>query len=260
MTSLDMVADDWSAAEAAAHRAGVQLSESEDMTELRAVSALLESVWGRSHEGVPVHSEVLRGLAHAGGAMTLAHDADGVVVGTALLAVATPPGSTYSMIAAVAPGTADRGIGRAVKLRQRAWALGQGHESIRWTFDPLVGRNARVNLVTLGAEAVEYERSFYGQMRDDLNGEDESDRLVVEWRLPAPRAVRAAPGSSTHRDGPGEDSAVLREGPDGEPMLRHDGKDRWCRVPLDVVALRRGRPQDASQWRRHPRGLHRGLR
>lgn len=237
------------AAESAARRAGVTVTEAGDNESLRASSALLESVWGRNAEGVPVNSEVLRSLVHAGGCVTIARDADGGLAGTAVLAVAAPAGSTYSMIAAVAPGTSDRGVGRAVKLRQRAWALQQGHRTMRWTFDPLVSRNARFNLVKLGAEAVEYESAFYGRMTDRLNGDDDSDRLVARWRLGSRRTVAATEGTAVDLPGPDVAADVLRAGPDRKPMLRQDHRGLWCRVPSDIVELRRRAPREASRWR-----------
>jgi predicted GNAT superfamily acetyltransferase len=122
-----------------------------------------------------------------------------------------------------------------------------------WTFDPLVSRNARFNLVALGATAGEYEPAFYGVMTDDLNGTDDSDRLVAHWDLDSPRAVAAAEGRRAVD--PGREGAVVRgEGPDGHPMLLEGALDgvqvRWCRVPTDVVALRQERPGEASEWRK----------
>ena len=52
---------------------------------------------------------------------------------------------------------------------------------IVWTFDPLVRRNALFNLARLGARTTRYEVDFYGPVRDAINGEDDTDRLVVEW-------------------------------------------------------------------------------
>ena len=61
----------------------------------------------------------------------------------------------------------------------------------RWTFDPLVARNAWFNLGKLGAVADAFGRAFYGEMTDEINAGDRSDRLVVRWDLdpdPAPRS------------------------------------------------------------------------
>jgi predicted GNAT superfamily acetyltransferase len=236
-------------ADEAARRAGVSVAETESMPELREISSMLEAVWGRGPEGVPIGSELMRSLAHAGGAVTVARAADGTLAGAAVLTPAAPAGATYSLIAAAAPGAADRGVGRALKLRQRAWALGQGHRVMRWTFDPLVGRNARFNLVRLGAEAGEYAVSFYGRMIDDINGADESDRLVAHWQLDGDRAAAAAAGTQPPPPPPTADAEVLADGPDGRSMALRDVSGLWFRVPQDIVELRRSDPEQATSWR-----------
>jgi hypothetical protein len=145
----------------------LKVSEAESIEELRAASALLEAIWGRTAEGVPVHSEVMKGLVHAGGCVTVARNDGGALIGAAVLSPAAPAGEAYSLIAGVAPGANDRGIGRALKLRQRKWALEHGFTHMTWTFDPLVARNARFNLARLGAVAGEFEsavRSFLGAL------------------------------------------------------------------------------------------------
>ncbi len=232
------------AAEVAASRAGVQVSEVEEMAAMRGVSLLLETVWGRSPEGVPLNSELLRSVAHAGGSVTVARDQAGELAGAAAL-VCSPGDSTYSLIAAARAGGHDRGIGHALKLRQRQWALERGMHTMRWTFDPLVSRNARFNLTKLGAVTRDYQEQFYGRMSDDINGDDEADRLVAVWRLDAPRTVAASEGTAPEPVGPDPDTAtVLSVGPDGAPMHVACGEVTWCRVPEDVVQLRHGRSAD----------------
>jgi predicted GNAT superfamily acetyltransferase len=238
--------------------------EAVSVGELREASALLEMVWGRTGEGVPVNSEVMKSLVHAGGCVTVARDGDGRVVGAAVLSPAAPAGAAYSLIAGVAPGMNDRGIGRALKLRQREWALEHGFTQMAWTFDPLVARNARFNLARLGAVAQEYEVAFYGRMSDDLNGDDESDRLVARWSLAGGRAAAAAAGTAPdHGDsrpagnGPDDGGETLRDAPDGGPLLRRDPAGLWCRVPADIVALRRADQALASRWRRAVRDVFR---
>ena len=63
-----------------------------------------------------------------------------------------------------------------------------------WTFDPLVRRNAYFNTVKLAARPVEYLVDFYGEMTDEINAGQGSDRLLVEWPLLAPEVVSAAAG------------------------------------------------------------------
>lgn len=248
-SAFDVVAQAERAAEAAGRLSGVTLGEVEDMAELRAVSSLFESVWGRTPEGVPVNSEVLRSLVHAGGCVTTALDQNGALLGAAALTLAEPAGSTYSLIAAVSPAAVDRGVGRAVKLRQRAWALQRGYASMVWTFDPLVSRNARFNLAKLGAVARQYAVGFYGEMSDRINGADEADRLVATWLLDSPGVVAASEGIAADPAGPAQDAEALADGPDGMPLARFDTTGLWVRVPSDVVELRGTDPSAAQQWR-----------
>lgn len=235
-------------AHSAAQRAGVATREVVDMAELRSASALFVAVWGTSPEGAPVHSEMMLELAHAGGCVTGAYEgAD--LVGAAVLGVARPAGSTYGFLAAAAPGRASGGVGRALKLRQRAWALQRGLTTMRWTFDPLVARNARFNLTRLGARATTYEFAFYGRMSDAVNGDDDADRFVAHWRLDSPHVASRAAGEATPERTPSADADVVADGPDGAPMALRDDVGLWCRVPTDVVELRRTDPAQASAWR-----------
>jgi predicted GNAT superfamily acetyltransferase len=95
---------------------------------------------------------------------------------------------------AVDPAARGRGIGVALKLRQRATCLEHGVDEIRWTYDPLIRRNARMNLVRLGAEVIAYRPDFYGELRDTISAGDRSDRFEVRWRLGSPRTRRALAG------------------------------------------------------------------
>jgi len=237
------------AATTTSRRAGVVVRTVDDVEGLRAVSELLTSVWGRTPEGVPMPSDVLIGLTHAGGCTTAAFDASGGLVGASVLALAAPHGTTYSLIAAVAPGGTDRGVGHAVKLHQRVWALRHGHRRMIWTFDPLVSRNARFNLTKLGAVADEYAAGFYGRMADEINGGDEADRLVATWQLDSRRAIAASEGTATHPVGPTDGASSLSDGPDGEAMLVQDPSGLWLRVPTDIVELRRRDAPRAGLWR-----------
>lgn len=236
------------AADAAAARAAVHVAAVEGIEELRRVSDLFADVWGRTAEGVPITSELMRSLVHAGGLVSVATaPASGGLVGAAVLGRAEP-GACYSYIAAAVPGAGDRGVGFALKQQQRAWALARGLRRMSWTFDPLVSRNARFNLTKLGARVRVYEPAFYGQMSDAINGDDVADRLVVDWRLDSPAAVGASQGHVEEPDEP-LPADHRADGPDGLPAWAEAEDARWLRVPTDIVALRRRDPDQASRWR-----------
>ncbi|MFI6248387.1 chorismate synthase [Streptomyces sp. NPDC051016] len=216
---------------------GVGIRTVHDVAGLAAVTDYFSDVWQTPRTAPPYPAEVLHSLVHAGGAVHAAYD--GTRLAGAAVAVFGPDRDTYSLVAA-----ADQGLGYAVKRAQRAWALERGATTMRWTFDPLVGRNARFNLAKLGATGTEYLVDFYGPMADGVNDGDESDRLTVTWDLTADAVPSGAPLV------PG-DAPASHRGPDGEVLARRDPGDRavWCRVPEDVVRLRAADPALALRWR-----------
>src|SRR5262249_7464429 len=97
------------------------------------------------------------------------------------------------MLAVLEPWQA-RGVGFALKLAQRAAALDAGVSDMRWTFDPMLLRNARFNLVKLGTVGTRLLRDFYGDREDELNRGERSDRFEVSWPLLAERVRSAVAG------------------------------------------------------------------
>src|SRR5438105_5048168 len=145
------------------------------------VNRVIRSTWGE-HSTMP--PELLRAF-QAGGDAPIGAVAEERVVGFAL-GFLGPEGNSvhlHSHMLAVLPDARRSGVGYALKLAQRAWALDAGVSLARWTFDPLQARNARFNLVKLGAQADRFHRHFYGEMEDDLNRGDRSDRLEARWDL-----------------------------------------------------------------------------
>jgi predicted GNAT superfamily acetyltransferase len=113
------------------------------------------------------------------------------LVGAAFAFPATNNGlHLHSHMTAVLPEFRDKGVGYALKIDQWNWAKKNTYSHLSWTFDPLVRRNAKLNIVKLGVDISDYFPNFYGDMPDALNAGDESDRLMVFWRtdLDAPKA------------------------------------------------------------------------
>ncbi|WP_030321091.1 chorismate synthase [Streptomyces sp. NRRL B-3229] len=238
----------------------VSIRTVQEVAGLDAVSAYFGEVWRTPPTAPPYPAEVLRSLVHTGGAVHAAHEGDRLT-GAAVAVFGAPAAKeAYSLIAAAEPGR-----GQLVKQAQRAWALGLGARTMRWTFDPLVARNARFNLVKLGATGTEYVVDFYGPMTDGVNGGDESDRLTVTWDLtargtPYDGGARPYGGGDRDRDSSDRDfdsgerdaAPATHRGPDGASLARRDLADLriWCRVPDDVVKLRAADPELALRWRR----------
>ncbi|MBO0772109.1 MAG: GNAT family N-acetyltransferase, partial [Actinobacteria bacterium] len=181
----------------AAARAGVTVRALAAAADLRRVAELFARIWDAPDQP-PVPHDLLRSLAHAGGAVHAAFRG-GQLAGAAA-AVFGPPAtaSCYSLIAGVSPGSEGRGCGLALKLAQREWALRAGAATMTWTFDPLLRRNAWFNLARLGARVTGYLVDFYGEIADGVN-DQETDRLAVCWKLQAALPPRPGPSAARHR-------------------------------------------------------------
>jgi predicted GNAT superfamily acetyltransferase len=241
------------AARSAAERAGVAVREVEAPDELRGACRLLAEVWG-TDEGHLLSPELARALSHAGSYLAVAESRAGSSLEAVLTGfLGTRDGELYlhSHVLGVLPSLRHRGIGFALKLHQRAWALQRGLRLIAWTFDPLVARNAYFNVAKLGGEVVRYYVDFYGPMTDAINRGDESDRVLLAWRLDAPLLENEA--------GVAPDPVpALTVGPDGGPERRPappPGSTVACHVPPDIDALRADRPDLAARWRREVRAV-----
>ncbi|MDX6738732.1 hypothetical protein [Actinocorallia sp. A-T 12471] len=227
-------------ADAAAGAAGVRVESVADPARLHAVARLLADVWETPPGADPLPADVLRSLAHAGGAVHAAYGPQSMIGASAAIWGPPEDRDVYSMIAGA--HRTGGGVGYALKLAQRAWAMERGAATITWTFDPLIRRNAWFNLVKLGATAPEYTADFYGPMNDVFNAGDESDRLTVRWRLAAFRPGRAT--DPAPRPSPEPSLA-----PDGMPYVARQGDAVWCRVPEDILAVRAADPARALGWR-----------
>jgi predicted GNAT superfamily acetyltransferase len=239
----------WRAARSAGDAAGVSLLELTEPADVARVYSVIEQVWG-PEQGVP--PELLRAFQHAGVALYGARSEDrfvGFVLGFLGFAGGI---HLHSHMLAVVPGQEGHGAGYALKLAQRAACLDQGIDEIRWTFDPLVARNAWLNLGKLGTVAYRYFPGFYGEMTDRLNRGDRSDRFEVRWVLTSERVDRAIAGRPARPSSPGKpvlvaegDPAVPRPASTGSPP----GPGTTVQIPRDHQAIKARDPALASSWR-----------
>jgi len=144
-------------------------------------------VWpGSDAEILPVH--ILLTFAHNGGLVLGAYEAEdliGLLVGfPGLYPLPDGPQPKHcSHLLGVHPDYQSTGIGFALKRAQWQMLRKQGLALATWTYDPLLSRNAYLNIARLGAVCNTYLVNFYGEMRDGLNASLETDRLQVDWWL-----------------------------------------------------------------------------
>jgi len=176
--------------------------------------------------GTEITPNLLQAMIHSGAYLSGAF-IDGECVGAAFAFPATTGGPhLHSHMTAVIDKFRDKGIGHALKVDQYKWAKQNNYKEITWTFDPLVARNAKLNILKLGVDISAYYPNFYGDMPDELNAGDESDRVMASLKIvgdaPTPRTAISAP----------DKSAVL------------------IAIPNDIVAVRVKDIAENLRWRR----------
>ncbi|MDH2424329.1 GNAT family N-acetyltransferase [Sphaerisporangium sp. TRM90804] len=242
--------------EAAARRCGVQVRELRELAEFELVFALFDDIWKAEPGNAPISVELMRAFSHSGNYVTGAFDGT-TMVGASVAFLADPPGR--ALHSHVTGTTVGRGVGFALKLHQRAWALARGLDRVSWTFDPLVRRNAYFNITKLGGRPEAYLPAFYGAMEDLINAGDESDRLLLAWRLGEPHVAAACSGAARPPRVPPGAVVALADERDLPVAGGTRGRVLLVATPHDVEALRRAAPAAAKAWRYAVRDVLGGL-
>ena len=191
---------------------------------------IFDKTWAMD-SGTEITPNLLQAMVHSGAYLSGAF-VDGNCVGAAFAFPATTGGlHLHSHMTAVLDSFRDKGIGYALKVDQYKWAKLNNYKEITWTFDPLVARNAKLNILKLGVDISAYYPNFYGDMPDELNAGDESDRVMASLKVvgdvPTPKTAITTP----------DKSAVLIAIPEDIVAIR--GKDlvenlRWRRTVRDA--------------------------
>jgi chorismate synthase len=152
----------------------------------------------------------------------------------------------WSHMLAVAEPYRDQGIGRRLKDHQRAQLRALGVGRMLWTFDPLVARNAHLNLQRLGARVVAYVRDMYGETPMSKTASViGTDRFVIEWELTGERGTRCPPPPEAALT----DAPLIATVDDPLPSV---GTVRVA-VPNDIQDLKARDPDAAQAWRAQTR-------
>ena len=159
-----------------------------ERSELAEAVQLQKVIWGFADiELLPVRLFVV--ATKVGGQVFGAFDGERMVGFLLAIPGVKPGGKSYlhSHMMGMLPEYRDRGIGRALKVRQREEAMKAGVELVEWTFDPLEVRNAHFNIERLGAVVRRYVLNQYGTTTSKLHGGLPTDRCVAEWHITSDR-------------------------------------------------------------------------
>ncbi|WP_200331601.1 GNAT family N-acetyltransferase [Leucobacter sp. L43] len=146
--------------------------------EFRAAAALYVDVFQYRAPEFALNPNLLSALAQNGGSSVGVFTSHEELVGFAYGFAGRDTDGTefhYSQAATVDPRFQGRGVGRMLKHLQAEVAEHWGHRTMRWTFDPLLARNAHFNFDSLGASGIAYLPDYYARAG--------TDRILVEWVL-----------------------------------------------------------------------------
>lgn len=240
-------------AERAARDAGLTVRAAESVSDLQALIAVGEDIWGPN--GTLAINE-MRAVAVAGGVLLGAYDLAAETKGPVGFLVGFLGWNgglhVHSHQTGVLTGRSGGGVGYALKLAQREVCLRHGIDEVRWTFDPLVRRNTSFNLRRLGARAEQFLPDCYGPMSDSVNNNDLSDRLEAVWHLSYPLPADGSSPDHAASGGP-MDSArpaalVATDDWPQEMGLPPSAGDHVA-IPVHFARMRQQDPACARAWR-----------
>ncbi|MDQ2768097.1 MAG: hypothetical protein M3Y30_13185 [Gemmatimonadota bacterium] len=154
-------------------------------SEYDACVRMQHAIWGDDFTEI-VPATMLKVTQYIGGVTAGAFDPDGQLLGFVFGMMGSIDGRLvhWSDLLAVHPDARNKGLGRRLKLFQRQLLLPLGVETMFWTYDPLVTKNAYLNIVRLGARPTEYVVDMYGaDTHSAMQGGIGTDRFVVAWDL-----------------------------------------------------------------------------
>ncbi len=248
-------------APAIATPARVTLRALASIAECRMCVALQQEIWGSDY-GELVPASVLRVAAHVGGMAAGAFTDGDELVGFVFGITGLRNGAIvhWSHALGVRESARNAGVGRLLKQFQRAELARRGIATILWTFDPLMAKNAHLNLNRLGVRVLEYVRDMYGATRSPLHHGLATDRLLVEWpTTPDPMTSAGAAHASAAATTNGGSPLLTAEPRTGDVLHAIESNERppvlRIEVPADVRALLSLDPGVGAAWqaalRRH---------
>lgn len=245
--------------------------------DMRAMVTLQNAFWGEEAESiVPAH--MLFSLANHGGHVLAAFDDDKPVgmlvgfIGTDSAETDRPALANLQVVSkrmVVLPQYRSAGIGFRLKQAQRDLAVKQGVRLVTWTFDPIMGLNAHLNLRKLGAIGTRYYQDYYGDTEGSgLALLGTSDRLYVEWWVTSRRVEERLHGSradlsldhylSAHTPMLNPSSAGANGLPlpsEGPPQFGENNALALLEIPADFRSLMAQDVELARLWRSHARAM-----
>jgi len=185
---------------------------------------IFDRTWALDN-GAEITPNLLQAMVHNGAYLSGAFTGEKCVGAAFAFPAVTGGLHLHSHMTAVLGDYRDKGIGYALKIDQWQWAKKNNYKEITWTFDPLVARNAKLNLIKLGVDISNYYPNFYGDMPDGLNAGDESDRVMASWKVVGNQPIAK------------------------NVITNPDESDTLIKIPEDIVTIRSEDITENLKWR-----------
>ena len=215
--------------------------------EYHACVALQAEIWGEHFESVP--ASMLQVATFVGGLCLGAFSPEGELRGFVFSLSGVIDGKPihWSHLLGVRESARNLGVGRLLKEHQRRVLASHGITEMCWTFDPLIARNAHLNLNLLGARVVRYMPDMYGITDSPLHHGLATDRLLVSCPTAPQTQATLLAASTDYAVAP-----VLTPAPQpGDDVLRRGGRRADAlriEIPTDFRQLIVQSPAIAIAW------------
>jgi predicted GNAT superfamily acetyltransferase len=252
----------------------IRIEPMSTQADLRACEDIQRAAWQMEGDDEVVPDHMLRAIRHYGGVLLGAYTPEGQMVGFVcgfigrtedekLAKLMGTPFLHYSHMMGIHPDYQGRSIGARLKRAQREHALKQGDRLMMWTYDPLLGPNAHLNIEKLGVICRRYVRDAYGDLEGIYLGLP-TDRFEVEWWI-ASRYVQNRLKGPVSRVGmrgwlkagaqPFNPSVLRSDGlrAPGTPADKPNARVLLVEIPGDFNAIREADMELARDWRLHIR-------
>lgn len=203
-----------------------------------------ELTWGKGFtEKVP--AAMLLVAQELGGVTAGAFDERGTMLGFVFGVTGLRDGKLvhWSDMLAVRPEAQGRHLGERLKAYQRDRCRALGISTMYWTYDPLVARNAHLNLNRMGARVDEYVVAMYGEgTNSPLQGDMPTDRFVITWAIDPAKVASPLAGIPAG-------TPVVADAGLATDLELVDAPAVAVRAPRDITALAARDLAQARRWR-----------
>ena len=165
----------------------------------------------------------------------------------------------WSHMLAVRKDVRGQDIGWILKLYQRELLLEREVGIVYWTYDPLVAKNAHINLNKLGAKIQEYVPDMYGEdTGSDLHRGLGMDRFIVRWPISDKRVEQAISGKlekvdDSFRRVPSVNTEPGDNNPNPVEKKLPEVEAVRVEIPLNIETIQQKDLQLAGKWRANTR-------